>query len=134
VFFAGAGEHKSLEIAAVAVHHVKITVLHALHMCWGDRVAGQTWDSGLTCMICYRSNAPLLSFAASCCQVHAVYALLDEYKIKMPDVDRAGYASLDSTYAGLKALMEEVEAGKEEAVAKYSAGLESGELLGCWIM
>jgi hypothetical protein len=57
-----------------------------------------------------------------------VYALLDEYKIKVPDVDRAGYASLDSTYAGLKALMEEVEAGKEEAVAKYSAGLESGEL------
>jgi hypothetical protein len=56
-----------------------------------------------------------------------VYALLDEYKIKVPDVDRAGYASLDSTYAGLKALMEEVEAGKEEAVAKYSAGLESGQ-------
>lgn len=55
-----------------------------------------------------------------------MYALLDEYKIKVPDVDRAGYASLDSTYAGLKALMEEVEAGKEEAVAKYSAGLESG--------
>ncbi|WIA13579.1 hypothetical protein OEZ85_007146 [Tetradesmus obliquus] len=63
---------------------------------------------------------------AACAQVHAVYALLDEYKIKVPDVDRAGYASLDSTYAGLKALMEEVEAGKEEAVAKYSAGLESG--------
>jgi hypothetical protein len=61
-----------------------------------------------------------------------VYALLDEYKIKVPDVDRAGYASLDSTYAGLKVLMEEVEAGKEEAVAKYSAGLESGEDIGCW--
>eukprot|EP00882_Tetradesmus_deserticola_P025650 GHRQ01028192.1.p1 GENE.GHRQ01028192.1~~GHRQ01028192.1.p1 ORF type:complete len:320 (+),score=96.49 GHRQ01028192.1:316-1275(+) len=63
---------------------------------------------------------------AACAQVHAVYALLDEYKIKVPDVDRAGYASLDSTYAALKALMEEVEAGREEAVAKYSAGLELG--------
>jgi dynein heavy chain len=71
----------------------------------------------------------LVLCAAVCRQVHAVYALLDEYKIKVPDVDRAGYASLDSTYAGLKALMEEVEAGKEEALAKYSAGLESGASL-----
>jgi len=28
-------------------------------------------------------------------QIHAMYALLAEYKIKVPDVDRAGYASLD---------------------------------------
>lgn len=62
-----------------------------------------------------------------CCQVHALYALLEEYKIKVPDVDKAGYASLDSTYAGLKALMEEVEGAKEESVAKYSSGLETGK-------
>lgn len=55
-----------------------------------------------------------------------MYALLDEYKIKVPDVDKAGYVSLDSTYAGLKALMEEVEAAKEENIGKYSSTLEQG--------
>lgn len=74
------------------------------------------------------SGAFTVNWAAVCSpQVHALYALLDDYKIKVPDVDRAGYASLDSTYAGLKALMEEVEGGKEESIAKYSAGLETGE-------
>lgn len=59
-------------------------------------------------------------------QVHAIYGLLEEYGIKVPDVDRAGFATMDSSYASLKALMEEVEAAKEAAVNKYGAELETG--------
>lgn len=60
-------------------------------------------------------------------QIHAIYALLNEYRIKVPDVDKAGYASLDSTYAGLKAVMQEVEGAKGDNVNKYSIGLQAGE-------
>jgi hypothetical protein len=59
-------------------------------------------------------------------QVHALYALLDEYSVKVPDVDRAGYATLDSSYAALKALLEEVEGNKDEHIGSYSAELETG--------
>jgi hypothetical protein len=59
-------------------------------------------------------------------QVHALYALLDEYAIKVPDVDRAGYATMDSSYAALKALLEDVEANKDASISKYSGELETG--------
>lgn len=59
-------------------------------------------------------------------QVHALYALLGEYGVRVPDVDKAGYASLGAVYGGLKAAREEVEAGREAAVAKYSGELEAG--------
>lgn len=59
--------------------------------------------------------------------MHALYALLDEYKIKVPDVDRAGYATMDTSYASLKALLEDVEANKDQSVSKYSAELETGQ-------
>lgn len=59
-------------------------------------------------------------------QVHALYALLDEYAIKVPDVDRAGYATMDSSYAALKALLEDVEGNKDASISKYSAELETG--------
>lgn len=58
--------------------------------------------------------------------MHALYALLDEYNIKVPDVDRAGYATMDSSYAALKALVEEVEGNKDASIGKYSAELETG--------
>lgn len=61
-----------------------------------------------------------------CVQVHALYALLDEYSVKVPDVDRAGYATLDSSYAALKALVEEVEGNKDACINNYSAELETG--------
>lgn len=60
-------------------------------------------------------------------QVHALYALLDEYRVKVPDVDRAGYATMDSSYAALKALVEDVEGNKDASISKYSAELEAGE-------
>lgn len=59
-------------------------------------------------------------------QVHALQALLDEYSIKLPDVDRAGYATMDSSYAALKALVEEVEANKDASISKYGAELDTG--------
>jgi hypothetical protein len=64
-------------------------------------------------------------------QIHAMYALLAEYKIKVPDVDRAGYASLDPAYQNLKQLKEEVDSGKEQAISKYSTDLVAGKQL-CW--
>eukprot|EP00879_Flechtneria_rotunda_P011573 GHRR01012088.1.p1 GENE.GHRR01012088.1~~GHRR01012088.1.p1 ORF type:complete len:1024 (+),score=420.33 GHRR01012088.1:512-3583(+) len=66
----------------------------------------------------------------ACAQIHELYALLDEYSIKVPDVDKAGYVSLDNTYSGLKVMMEEVEGAKEEAVGRYSTDLSLGELQG----
>jgi hypothetical protein len=59
-------------------------------------------------------------------QVHALYALLDEYSIKLRDVDRAGYATMDSSYASLKALMGEVEGNKDASINKYGAELDTG--------
>lgn len=58
--------------------------------------------------------------------MHALYALLDEYSVKVPDVDRAGYATLDSSYVALKALVEEVEGNKDACISNYSAELETG--------
>lgn len=58
--------------------------------------------------------------------MHALYALLDEYSVKVPDVDRAGYATMDSAYAALKALVEEVEGNKDASISKYSAQLDTG--------
>lgn len=63
----------------------------------------------------------------ACTEVHNLYALLDDFRIKVPDVDRASYATLDSSYALLKTIMEELDGNKEEAVQKYSAELEAGE-------
>jgi hypothetical protein len=63
----------------------------------------------------------------ACTEVHNLYGLLDEFGIKVPDVDRASYATLDSSYALLKTIMEELDGNKEEAVQKYSAELEAGE-------
>lgn len=68
------------------------------------------------------SSVPL----AASPQVHALHALLDEYSIKLPDVDRAGYATMDSTYAALKALVEEVEGNKDASISKYGAELDTG--------
>jgi hypothetical protein len=62
-----------------------------------------------------------------CMEIQALHALLEQYKIKLPDVHRAAYATLDSTYAHLKSVMEEVEGAKEEAMQRYSAELESGK-------
>jgi hypothetical protein len=59
-------------------------------------------------------------------QVHAAFGLLDDYGIAVADVTRAGFSSMDSSYATLRALREEVEAGKEAAVAKHGSGLEAG--------
>lgn len=58
--------------------------------------------------------------------MHALYALLDEYSVKVPDVDRAGYATLDSSYVALKALVEEVEGNKDACISNYSTELETG--------
>jgi hypothetical protein len=66
-------------------------------------------------------------------QVHALYALLDEYAIKVPDVDRAGYATMDSSYAALKALLEDVEGNKDASSSKYSAELETGGSCHCFV-
>lgn len=59
-------------------------------------------------------------------QVHALFALLDEYKVRVPDEHRAGFATMDSSYGALKALAEDAEGGKDAAVAKYSAELAAG--------
>lgn len=61
-----------------------------------------------------------------CNEIHDLYALIDEYEIAVPAMDRAAYATLDSTYNNLKTTMEEVEGAKEENVSKYSSALESG--------
>lgn len=61
-------------------------------------------------------------------QVHALYALIDEYKVKVPDVDRAGYATMDSAYAALKVLVEDVEGSKDAFINKHSGELEAGKL------
>lgn len=60
-----------------------------------------------------------------------MYALLEDYKIKVPDVDRAGYATMDSAYASLKALVEDVEGTKDALISKYSAELDTG---GLWLL
>ena len=59
-----------------------------------------------------------------CNEVQDLYALIDEYSIPVPAEDRAGFGSLDTTYSGLKVVMEEVEGAKEESVSKYSSSLE----------
>ena len=64
-----------------------------------------------------------------CMEIQALHALLEQYNIKLPDVHRAAYATLNSTYTHMKSVMEEVEGAKEEAMQKYSAELESGEWL-----
>lgn len=61
-----------------------------------------------------------------CNEIHDLYALIDAYEIAVPAMDRAAYATLDSTYNNLKSIMEEVEGAKEENVSKYSVDLEKG--------
>ncbi len=45
----------------------------------------------------------------------------------MPELDRAAYVTLDSTYNGLKSIMEEVEGAKEDNINKYNSALDAGE-------
>lgn len=71
-------------------------------------------------------------FEAACNEIHALYALLEEFKIAVSDVDKAGYATLDNAFAALKNLMEEVNDAREEAISKYSTELESGKSSACY--
>ena len=58
--------------------------------------------------------------------IHSMYQLLEQYSVRVPDMDRATYAGLDSAHSALRTTIEELEAGKEEADAKYGTSLESG--------
>ena len=63
---------------------------------------------------------------AACNEIHDLYGLVDEYDIPVSAMDRAAYATMDSTYNTLKTTMEEVEGARDDHVAKYSANLENG--------
>ncbi|MEW5314024.1 MAG: hypothetical protein WDW38_005552 [Sanguina aurantia] len=62
----------------------------------------------------------------NCNEIHDLYALIDEYSIQVPPIERAAFATLDSTYNSLKLVMEEVEGAREEDVAKYRFSLDAG--------
>ncbi|KAJ9531588.1 hypothetical protein QJQ45_014947, partial [Haematococcus lacustris] len=61
-----------------------------------------------------------------CNEIHEIYQLIDEFAIPVPAMDRAAYATMDSTYNTLKSTMEEVEGAKEDNINKYSSSLEAG--------
>ncbi|KAG2448089.1 hypothetical protein HYH02_007114 [Chlamydomonas schloesseri] len=63
---------------------------------------------------------------SACNEIHDLYGLIDEYDIPVSAMDRAAYATMDSTYNTLKTTMEEVEGARDDHVAKYSANLENG--------
>lgn len=62
----------------------------------------------------------------ACNEIHDLYNLIDDYGIAVTPMDRAAYATMDSTYNTLKTTMEEVEGARDDHVAKYSANLEQG--------
>lgn len=71
-----------------------------------------------------RESEKRLDFA--CNEIHDLYVLIDEYNIPVTAMDRAAYATMDSTYNTLKTTMEEVEGARDDHVSKYSANLEQG--------
>lgn len=67
----------------------------------------------------------------ACNEIHDLYNLIDDYGIGVSPMDRAAYATMDSTYNTLKTTMEEVEGARDDHVAKYSANLEQGAARVC---
>ncbi len=61
-----------------------------------------------------------------CVCVSPISQVIDQYGIEVPALDKAAYATLDSTYNTLKTTMEEVESSKEENINKYNSALDAG--------
>ncbi|KAI8465887.1 MAG: dynein heavy chain 7 [Monoraphidium minutum] len=70
--------------------------------------------------------AQAAALEAAAAEVHAAYALLEEHGLAPPAEDKAAYAGLEGAHAALRALAEEVEGGRDAAVAQYSAELDAG--------
>eukprot|EP00983_Pelagomonas_calceolata_P133331 1161956-Pelagomonas_calceolata.AAC.8 len=51
---------------------------------------------------------------------------MEQYGIERSAMDKAAYATLDSTYNQLKGVMEEVEGARDDNIAKFSIDLEQG--------
>jgi hypothetical protein len=61
-----------------------------------------------------------------CNEIHDLYNLIDQYSIEQIEIDKAAYATLDSSYNQLKGVMEEAESARDENIAKFSIDLEQG--------
>lgn len=68
---------------------------------------------------------------ARCMLLHSLYSLLEGAGVPLPAEDRAAHAGLDEALSGLRALAEQVEAGKEDAFARYAAELATGGWRAC---
>lgn len=62
-----------------------------------------------------------------CLEVQDLVGLVASSHLQLEAMDRAAFATLEGAVRELKAAAEEVEAGKEELVAKYSNELGEGE-------
>ncbi|GFR44385.1 hypothetical protein Agub_g5605 [Astrephomene gubernaculifera] len=111
-------------LAADLFHDFMSTVQNALSRLQAPSSAVEEYVEKLQFLAEVREAEKRLDGA--CNEIHDLYGLIDEYDIPVPPMDRAAYATMDSTYNTLKTTMEEVEGARDDHVSKYSANLESG--------
>lgn len=61
-----------------------------------------------------------------CAEIQSLYELIDHYKIPVPDIDKAAFATLNPDFQALKNAVEEVESMRDDNIQKYSTDLEGG--------
>ncbi|EFJ52606.1 dynein heavy chain 7 [Volvox carteri f. nagariensis] len=111
-------------LAADLFHDFMSTVQNALSRLQAPSSAVEEYVEKLQFLGEVRESEKRLDFA--CNEIHDLYGLIDEYNIPVSPMDRAAYATMDSTYNTLKTTMEEVEGARDDHVSKYSANLEQG--------